>query len=315
MLNVKTGMRKVASNVIHQMPWRCQDRLYYFYRFKKFAHIVHPKSFNERILFRKFVQGDYEKYARLSDKIGVRAYVADKIGEQYLIPLLHTTDDPNTLLGMESLKDTVIKPNHGSGMVKVFLDEPDFVEKKQLIARCHDWLQCDYSTAAREIHYRYIKPQLVVEKRIGDGKSTAVDYKFHIFNKKDGTFEYVLHVIYNRSDDRPSSMLFYVNNLDSCFYKRFDTGMDISGVKPQLEEALKLSKELASEFDYVRVDWYISDERVWFGEMTFTSGAGLMPELQHGLDEMMGNMWMQQDTSAALPAAKSSATAKLLNKR
>ena len=303
MLNVKNQMRKVALNAIHKMPWRCQDSLYYFHRFKRLPHIQHPKSFNEKVLFRKFVNGDYARYAMLSDKILVREHVAKKIGEQYLIPLLHTTDDPTTLLGMESLKDAVIKPNHGSGMVKVFVDEPNFVQKKKLIARCEEWLSRDYSFEAREIHYRYIKPQILVEKRIGDDKSTAIDYKFHMFNKGNGHFEYVLQVVYNRCDNEPLSMLFYVNNLDSCFYKRFDTGLDISDKRAPLEKALTLSKELASDFDYVRVDWYISGEEVWFGELTFTPGAGLMPVLQHGLDQVMGNMWLQHEQAATLIAS------------
>jgi len=301
MLNAKTGIKKAALSVIRIMPWSCQDRLYYFHRFKRLPDIRHPQSFNERVLFRKFIKGDYNCYAALSDKIQVRDYISHTIGEEYLIPLLHTTDNPETLFELETLKDTVVKPNHGSGMVKVFTEEPDFIEKYKLIEGCEAWLKCDYSHESREIHYRYIKPQIMVEQRIGDEKSTAIDYKFHMFNKQDGHFEYVLQVIFNRSDNQPLSMLFYVNNLDTCFYRRFDTGLDIRANRASLEKALALSKKLASDFDYVRIDWYISQDKVYFGELTFTPGAGLMPVLKHGLDEMMGNMWIQDGRSATLP--------------
>jgi len=308
MVDAKKQLKKAALNCIRIMPWSCQDRLYYFHRFKRMPHIRHPYSFNEKVLFRKFIKGDYDCYAALSDKILVRDYISHKIGEEYLIPLLHTTDNPETLFELETLKDTVIKPNHGSGMVKVFVEEPDFVEKHQLIERCGEWLTKDYSHEAREIHYRYIKPQIMVEQRVGDGKSTAIDYKFHMFNKQDGHFEYVLQVVFNRSDNQPLSMLFYVNNLDSCFYRRFDTaGLDISHNRAALEKALALSKKLASDFDYVRVDWYISQGDVYFGELTFTPGAGLMPVLKHGLDEMMGKMWLQDGQSATQAERQESA--------
>lgn len=224
-------------------------------------------------MFRTFVNGDYDHYAMLSDKILIGENVAKRIGKQYLIPPLHATNDPATLLGMESLKDAVIKPNLGSGMMKVFVDEANFVQKKEPIARCQEWLSRDYSCEARESHYRDIKPRILVEKRIGDDKSTAIDYRFHMFNKGNGHFEYVLQVVYNRCDDEPLSMLFYVNNLDTCFYKRFDTGLDISDKRAPLEKALTLSKALARDFDYARVDWYISGDEVWFGELTFTPAA------------------------------------------
>ncbi len=132
-----------------------------------------------------------------------------------------------------------------------------------------------------------------MEKYIGDGGFGAVDYKFHMFNKKNGNFEYVLQVIYNRKETRALSMLFYVNNLKNCFHKIRDTGMDISGELPLLEQALELSKVLARNFDYVRVDWYIYQDVIFFGELTFTPGAGMVTGLENGLDQMMGDMWLQ----------------------
>lgn len=307
MVNAKKEIKKAALNCIRIMPWTCQDRIYSFHRFKRMPHIRHPYSFNEKVLFRKFIKGNYDCYAALSDKILVRDYIAHKIGGDYLIPLLHTTDNPETLLELDTLKDTVVKPNRGSGMVKVFVDEPDFVEKHKLIERCSEWLTKDYSHEASEIHYRSVKPQIMVEQRVGDGKSTAIAYKFHMFNKQDGHFEYVLQVVCNRSNNQPLSMLFYVNNLDSSFYRRFDNGMDISHNRAALEKTLALSKKLASDFDYVRVDWFISQGDVYFSELTFTPGAGLMPVLNHGLDEMMGKIWLQDGQAASLPDRQESA--------
>ena len=150
----------------------------------------------------------------------------------------------------------------------------------------------------------------MVEQRVGDDKSTAIDYKFHMFNKQDGHFEYVLQVVFNRSDNQPLSMLFYVNNLDSCFYRRFDTaGLDISHNRAALEKALALSKKLASDFDYVRVDWYISEGQIYFGELTFTPGAGMVTGLDQGLDKMMGDMWLQERKPKTLKAIGGEAAA------
>lgn len=286
-----------------KMPWSYQDRIYYLHKFKKLPNLHQPKLFNEKVLYRKFVTGDHARYGLLSDKLLVRDYIAQTIGDEYLIPLLHETADPITLLGLKSLKNTVVKPNHGSGMVEILLEEPECIQKQLLIKRCEEWLAKDFSHEAREIHYRYIKPRILVEQYVGDGNFAAVDYKFHMFNKKDGSFEYVLQVIYNRCGNSPLSMNFYVNTLKSCFYKIRDTGLDITPEMETLEKALDLSKKLAKDFDYVRVDWYISEGQIYFGELTFTPGAGMVTGLEQGLDKIMGDMWLQERKTKALAKA------------
>ena len=308
MLKLKAELRKGVLYLLKKMPWSYQDRVYYFHTFKRLPNIRQPKLFNEKILYRKFVTGDYVRYGNLSDKVLVRDYIAKTIGEEYLIPLLHETADPISLLGLKSLKNTVVKPNHGSGMVEIFLEEPDCIQKQLLVRRCEEWLSRDFSHQSREIHYRYIKPRILVEEYVGDGKFAAIDYKFHMFNKKDGNYEYVLQIIYNRCGNSPLSMNFYVNNLEQCFYKIRDTGLDISGDMETLKKALELSKKLASDFDYVRVDWYISEGQIFFGELTFTPGAGMVTGLDMGLDKMMGDMWLQEHKTAALPATTGSVT-------
>ena len=292
MSKFKDELRRSVLYFVKKMPWAYQDRIHYFRKFKRLPNIREPKLFNEKVLYRKFVNGDYVRYSKLSDKFTVRDYIADVIGEEYLIPLVHETSDPTTLLSLPSLKNTVVKPNHGSNMVEIRLEEPDSLQKQLIVNRCHEWLRKDFSEEAREIHYRYIKPRILVEQYIGDGKSAPIDYKFHMFNKKDGNFEYVLQVIYNRSNPA-LSMNFYVNNLQEAWYKIRDTGLDINPMMPKLEHALALSKTLAKDFDYVRVDWYIHEEQIWFGELTFTPGAGLVTGLDRGLNKMMGEMWLQ----------------------
>nr|WP_154325439.1 ATP-grasp fold amidoligase family protein [Pantoea sp. 201603H] len=299
MFNFKNEIKRSLHYFIKKMPWVYQDKVYYFYKFKKLPNIHRPILFNEKVLYRKFINGDYLRYGWLSDKYLVRDYIEKTIGKDYLIPLIYETDEPATLLELNSWKNIVIKPNHGSNMVNILLEEPDFLQKQRIISHCKTWLQKDYSVEAREIHYRYIKPRILVEKYIGDGKKPPIDYKFHMFNRKEGGFLYVLQVIYNR--DHPSlSMNFYVNNLCDVFHQIRDTGLDISEQLPALTKALELSKVLASDVDYVRVDWYIHENQVYFGELTFTPGAGLVTGLDRGLDRLMGDMWLQDHTPLPL---------------
>jgi len=300
MFKLKDELRRSVQYFIKKMPWAYQDRIYYFHKFRKLPNLRQPKVFNEKVLYRKFVYGDYQIYGRLSDKYSVRDYIAEKIGNEYLIPLVHESTDPASLNSLPCWKGTVIKPNHASNMVEILLEEPDTLRKQQIIKSCYQWLKTDFANEAREIHYRYIKPRILVEQYIGDGKTAPIDYKFHMFNKRDGRFEYVLQVIYNRCQPQ-LSMNFYVNNLTEAFHKIRDTGLDVTKIAESLQHALDLSKKLASEFDYVRVDWYIHEGRIYFGELTFTPGAGLVTGLDRGLNQMMGDMWIQDRRGTQRP--------------
>ncbi len=292
--SLKRLLRKGARSLVRTLPWRHQDRLYFLHTFGRLPDLYTPKCFNEKILYRKCVHGDYLQYQRLADKFAVRPYVAARIGQAHLIPLLLDTTDPQDLLRLPQWQQTVIKANHGAAMVAVVREEPDAQQKRRIIARSGQWLRTDFSDMVREIHYRDIPPRILVETYIGDAQQVLVDYKFHMFRQTDGTFKYVLQVIYGRFDTPKLSMTFFVGNLHEAFHRIRDDGRAPPCAPEQLEQALELSKVLASDFDYVRVDWYIQHGQVYFGELTFTPGAGLVTGLDRGLDRMMGEMWVQR---------------------
>ncbi|WP_434801681.1 ATP-grasp fold amidoligase family protein [Xanthomonas hortorum] len=292
--SLKRILRKGARSLLRTLPWRHQDRLHFLHTFGRLPDLYAPKCFNEKILYRKCVHGDYPLYTRLADKFAVRSYVAARIGEAHLVPLLMDSTDPQALLQLPRWRQTVIKANHGAAMVEVVRDEPDAVQKRRIIERCGQWLRIDFSKMVREIHYRDIPPRILVERYIGEAQQVPVDYKFHMFRQADGNFHYVLQVIYGRFDTPKLAMTFFVDNLHTVFHRIRDDGRTPPCAPGLLEQALELSKVLANDCDYVRVDWYIQRGKIYFGELTFTPGAGLVTGLDRGLDRMMGNMWVQR---------------------
>jgi hypothetical protein len=58
--------------------------------------------------------------------------------------------------------------------------------------------------------------------------------------------------------------------------------------KPQLlNKMLELSKILSADIPNVRVDWYLSGNKLYFGELTFFNGSGFIP-FPNGQDEKLG---------------------------
>ena len=73
-------------------------------------------------------------------------------------------------------------------------------------------------------------------------------------------------------------------------------GYPISGrkiEKPEcLAELLEYARKLSKPFIHARVDFYIVKDKIYFGEITFTNGAGFDRCSSYEFDLKMGN-WLQ----------------------
>ena len=80
-----------------------------------FPDLKNPRSFNEKILWKKIYDRD-PLLPIVSDKYMVRKYLKDILGEndakKILIPLFHATNRPETIPFEDLEEEYVIKPNH-----------------------------------------------------------------------------------------------------------------------------------------------------------------------------------------------------------
>lgn len=286
--------KRLAKLALSPLPWTVQDALYFYRANGCLPSIKKPRTFSEKVLHRKHY-GNQPVYSDLADKFLVRQYVAEKIGEQYSTPLLFETCDPEQLLDMTEWTNIVIKPNHGAGMVKLIGEQmPTLAEKRSIVDTCKQWLMLDFSEVAREIHYKSIRRRILVERLLGDGLTPPTDYKFHCFRNQDGRLDYVLLVINDRFSETPSRG-YYLNSLDDCVVAYGGGNHAILEEHlPLLQQAIQLNPALVADFDYVRVDWYVDSGRLYFGELTFTPGAGLDNPFGSKLETIMGEMWRQE---------------------
>jgi len=240
-------------------------------------NIKDPKTFNEKLQWKKF----YDRksiYTLCSDKYLVREYAKKKIGKEYLIPLLFATEDPNKI-PFETLEyPYIIKSNHGSSR-NIFIHNKNDIDKNKIISECKNWLKENYYYYGKEWQYKNIKPKIVIEKLLLDDKNNIPnDYKFHCFN---GQVEFI-QVDSNRFNDHKRTIFdinwdkmpfIYSPNVKSLRLPKYKEDLSIS--KPVLlKEMLKIASILASDFNYVRVDLYNLNQKIYFGELTFIPEAG-----------------------------------------
>jgi hypothetical protein len=247
-----------------------------------------PKRLSEKIHYIKL--HDRSELRRLvADRLEVRDYVAEKAGSEFLIPLIgcFKTLTPKT---WRSLPDRfVLKASHGSAMVKIVRSksEENFEEVRALTKT---WVNSDYSAIGREWVYRDLARQIIAEELIEalDGKPVT-EYKFLCFHGKMKLFY--------KFEYRPDGARrrFYDENLNPLDLSFRLPGSGRSAPLPPpienesvIRKAITLSENLSEDFDLIRVDLYITENDIWFGELTNFPGNGFNPLVPDEMDRHYG---------------------------
>lgn len=244
----------------------------------------HPQRYSEKINVTKLLFPTPEK-TMLADKYAVRDWISSIIGDEYLIPLLGVYSSFDEIDFDILPQKFVIKCNHDSGSVTL-CDKSTKIDKKLLKLRYDYYLKRSLADLNFEMHYKDIKPLVLVEKYMGDN---IKDYKFMCIGGK---------VYYCRVDcDRFTNHKRNIYDMNWVL-QPFNEGEFYNTELPLKEpDNFSLMKDIAAKlckgFNFVRVDLYEIDGHVYFGEMTFTSGNGMERIIPDEYDYKLGKLWTQ----------------------
>lgn len=272
----KTSKRRTLTNeIIKKSKQSEREELMTYYAGIQTGQKVdlnNPKGFNEKILW--YMANDSSDIkAELTDKYRVRKYVAERIGEEHLIPLVGTWKKFDDINFEELPKKFVLKCNHGSGWNEVIKDKSR-ISKEELKNKFDKWMSTSFAYNNFEMHYEKIVPLIVGEAYIEELDGNLYDYKVHCFNGKPR----LIQVIGNRDFEHHTGFQkIYDLNWNAQSYTMGPYPLYEKDIKkPEvLNQLLSLSEKLSEDFEYVRTDFYIIDNKILFGELTFTPGGGL----------------------------------------
>ena len=230
------------------------------YRTGKKLNLKHPKSFNEKIQWLK-LYGATPKKTKLTDKVLVRDWVKEKIENEYLKPVLQICRSFDDIDFSQLPNSFVIKCNNGCKWhfiiknKKECLDDTKFFQKmkEQIIG----WLEQEFWVwGCFEMQYKGIEPKILIEPLMRDSINiVSEELQVYCFN---GEPKYIV------KQPEISSYNFYEKNLKT-----------IDEIKDKNELlAVKLSSKLSNNINFVRVDWMKYQDKIYFGEMTFTPYSG-----------------------------------------
>lgn len=283
------NIKYISKRIINRIKWEHYKFLVDHYPRKvldkiwkrEFGYTVdwnNPRDLNEKIEW-LICYGDTSKWPLLADKYRVREYVKQK-GLGHLLPQLYGVwDDANKIEFSKLPKKFVLKCNHDCGSYQIINKEKGF-DKEAIKDKLNKHLKQKFGYRHCEPHYNKIKPLIIAEEFLESTQDTfstsLVDYKIWCFDGKPNC----IFTCYNRDLLGMETNIYDLNwNVHpeySVFNNHFRDGKGQIPKPIILEEMLKAASILSKNLPEARIDFYIVDGTLKFGEITLTSSCGRM---------------------------------------
>ena len=280
-------MKKLIRYFLRFLPDSCYIRLRFYQRFGKWPNLKNPQTFSEKLQWLKLHDRN-PLYTTLVDKYAVKKWVADKIGEEYIIPTLGVWNSFDEIDFNTLPNQFVLKTTHDSGGVVICRDKK-ILDINAARMKLEKSLKKNYYYEGREWPYKNVKHCILAEKYMLDNKTNELrDYKFFCFN---GCVDNVM-VCVDRSIGEPK---FYFFNEKWELLRLNKRGKaspaDFTLDRPSLiNKMFELAGVLSQDIPFVRVDLYNCNEKIYFGEMTFYPQSGFDSNLLPETDRYLGKL-------------------------
>ena len=241
-----------------------------------------PRTFNEKLQWLK-VHDHNPLYTTLVDKYRVKQWVADRIGQEYVIPTLAvfaSADDinPDTLP-----EQFVLKCNHDSGSILICRDKSTF-DMDAAKTKLAKGLERNFYREAREWAYKNVPRLVFAEKYMENPLSKdLLTYKFLCFSGEP----YIMYVTVKNENVFEN---YYDMDFEPLDIHRKWPNSQYPIPKPTCWEDMKrVARELSQGLNHVRLDLYEVNGQVYFSEYTFYDWGGLFTFTPDVWDQRLGD--------------------------
>jgi hypothetical protein len=278
-----------AKGYFNFLSDRTYLKLIYWLRMGKALNLKNPQTFNEKLQWLKLYDRRPE-YTTMVDKYQAKKYVADRIGEEYIIPTFGVWDKFEDIDFGSLPNEFVLKSTHDSGGVVIVRDKSK-MDIEAARKKINTSLNKNYFWGGREWPYKNIKPRIICEKyMVSECGSELIDYKFYCFQGEPK----LIQVISDRNNGN-----YYLNHFDLEWNKlniqrknHLENHHIIHDKPKKLDEMINISRKLSKDIPFVRIDLYNTESEVFFGEITFFPVSGFIDFADYQTDLLLGS-WVQ----------------------
>lgn len=233
--------------------------------------LENPQTFNAKLQWLK-IHDRNPLYTTLVDKYRVKPWVAERIGAEHVTKTYAMWEHAEDIDISGLPERFVLKTNHDSGGVVICRDRATFdldAAKEKLAKR----LKSNYFWWAREWPYKGVKPCVFAEEYLDPAESEADLYDYKLFRFSDGRL--ITLAMTDRFTGGALSETFFDDEWHALPFSEGGHPIRPELEKPAAFERMKaLADRLGEGFPFVRVDFYESAGRLYFGEMTFYPNSG-----------------------------------------
>lgn len=263
-----SGNNKIYRKIVKFLPGKVFVVLNYTMRFKRIPNLIRPKRYTEKIQLR-MIHNNMKNYTEFVDKYKVRNFIGKTIGEEYLIKLLGVYNNANEI-NFDSLPDKfVLKTNHGSGYF-IICEDKHRVNREECVKKLNSWMNENYYDKCKELQYKNIDRKIICEELVEGLNDDFLDFRVFCFNGKPSFIQVDKGFAYGKTKRNHYDLNWNKINM-KMKYDNMEGDID----RPkQFDKIIDLTQRLCKDFDFVRVDFYLSDEKIYFSELTFTPTGG-----------------------------------------
>lgn len=289
-----TFMAAIIQNFFGWLPDKTYLQLLYRFKMSHKLDLNHPKTFTEKIQWLKLYNRRPE-YTLMVDKFAVKKYVTDIIGEKYVIPTLGVWDKLEDIDWDALPNEFVLKTTHGggSGGVVICKDKKTF-DRNKAILTLRDSMNSDIYRSLREWPYKDVKKRVLAEKymvpkdMVNNPIYELSDYKFFCFNGEPKYCQVI------RDRHNKESIDFYDMNWRHQEFVGLNPAAS-NGINPVpqpllLDDMICICHKLSKNMKFVRIDMYVIDNKIYFGEITFYPASGMGLFNPDKWNEELGNL-------------------------
>lgn len=263
--------------------------------------LTNPKTFNEKIQYLKLLERKPE-YTTMVDKYAAKKWIADRVGEQYVPKLLGVWSRAEDI-DYDSLPQRfVLKTTHDSGGVIVVRDKADLdkgnaldkhnlaFDREGVKAFLNGHLKTNHYKYFREWVYKNVPPRIIAEEFLDPNKESERspdDFRLFCFNG----IPQVAYIDKTWFDGRHVTH-YSLPEWEKLPIIKKDCIVD-NTPEPRpamLDEMIEIAKKLSKDLPFLRVDFFLSDNKIYVGEVTFFPVGGYETFDTHETQLWMGNM-------------------------
>lgn len=278
----------ILQNINFLFPDKLYLTLLFRLRMGYWIDWKNPKTFSEKLQWLKLYDRKPE-YTVMVDKYAVKDYVAKIIGKEYIIPTLGVWDSPDNIDWDCLPQKFVLKTTHGGGGSGVIIckDKATF-DKSDAIAKLKRGLsKCIYKSH-REWPYKNVPKRIIAEQYLHQGKNDSLnDYKFFCFNGKVKFFK----IDFDRFTEHKANYYSLDGKLlglgEKAYPIRFDVEIDLP---KSFDQMILIAEKLSAGLQFLRVDFYDANNKIYFGELTFYPSSGIKEFTSNEWNKKLGHM-------------------------